>query len=131
LTIEIEWDTQIEQGNTIIDAIAAIWSVNINNTRFELKDKNAGYLEARENAFADAKEKAEQLAKLGWVSLGKPVMINDSSISYNNISPMYYAKAEMASMDMAWWIEEQLPTPTLSPGETEVSINISIVYEIY
>ncbi len=129
LTIEIEWKKQIDKGNVIIDAISEIGAVNINNTRFELKDKNAWYLEARENAFEDAKAKAEQLAKLGWVSLGKPIMITDSNVRYN-WWPVYYAESKMVSMDMAGE-QEVMPTPELSPWETEVSINISVVYEIY
>lgn len=71
--------------------ISKIGGVNVDNSYFDLKDKNAAYATAREVALTDAKAKAEQLAKASGVSLGKPVMITDNS--YSNVpGPIYYAK---------------------------------------
>ena len=49
-------------------------------------------------------------------------MITD--ISYNP-GPMYYAKAEMAGATA-----DAAVSNALSPGETEVTINVNVMYQI-
>jgi uncharacterized protein YggE len=98
----------------------------VDNTYFDLKDKNAAYQAARDTALADAKTKAEQLAKASGVTLGKPVMITDNT--YSNVpGPIYYNKAQGmgATADTA----TTASTP-LSAGQTEVTINVNVMYEI-
>ena len=91
LTINVSGEKFWDKWGNIVTNISKIWGVNVDNTYFDLKDKNAAYAWAREKAFADAKEKAEQLAKAGGVTLGKPVMITDNG--YANVpGPIYYAK---------------------------------------
>lgn len=126
LTVELQWQTYVDQGNGIIDEISALGNVNINNTSFEIKDKIKGLAEARQKAFDDAKAKAEQLAKMWGVTLGKPVMITDNGIYYSP-SPIYYAK-EMAMG--AGDASVSSPSPSLSAGQTEVNLTINVVYEI-
>ncbi|MCX6824990.1 MAG: SIMPL domain-containing protein [candidate division SR1 bacterium] len=124
IAINVIGDKFAEKGGNIVTQISKIGGVNVDNTYFDLKDKNTAYAGAREKAFADAKAKAEQLAKAGGVTLGKPVMITDNS--YSNVpGPIYYAKGmgAMATPDAA-------VSNTLSPGETEVTININIMYQI-
>jgi uncharacterized protein YggE len=53
-------------------------------------------------------------------------MITDNSYWYNP-QPMYYAKADMA-VGM-WWAETAVSN-ALSPGETEVTINVNVMYQI-
>lgn len=82
-----------DKGGSIVTQISKIGGVNVDNTYFDLKDKNAAYQAARDKALTDAKIKAEQLAKAGGVMLGKPIMITDNS--YSNVpGPIYYAKNE-------------------------------------
>jgi hypothetical protein len=64
LTITLEGQTFVDQGNAIIDKISALGNVNVDNTSFEIKDKIKGLADARQKAFDDAKAKAEQLAKM-------------------------------------------------------------------
>ena len=125
LTIELNGEKYVDQWNSIIDEISALGNVNIDNTSFEIKDKIKGLAEARQKAFDDAKAKAEQLATMWGVTLGKPVMITDNGISYSP-GPIYYAKAEMAmgARDMA------VASPSLSAGQSEVNLTITVVYEI-
>ena len=125
LTIEFNGTKYVDQWNGIIDEISALGNVNIDNTSFDVKDKVAGLAEARQKAFDDAKAKAEQLATMWGVTLGKPVMITDNGISYSP-GPIYYAKAEMAmgAGDMA------VASPSLSAGQSEVNLTITVVYEI-
>ena len=77
---------------------------------------------AREKAIADAETKAEQLADLADVRLGKPIYINEAG-GYIPIIREYPARAE--------GIPVPAPAPTpISPGETEVSLTIQVAYSI-
>ena len=125
LSINVTWANFAEKWGNIVTQIATIGGVNVDNTYFDLKDKESAYGLAREKALADAKVKAQQLAKASDVSLGKPIVITDNSYSYNP-TPMYYAQGLATnSMDKA-----ATPSTALSPGETEVTINVNVVYEI-
>ncbi len=126
ISIKVSGDNFSTRWAAVVDQISRIGGVNVDNTSFDLKDKNAAMQWARDKAFADAKAKAQQLAQAGGVTLGKPVMITDNNISYTP-GPIYYAKAEMV------WATADAATPpanSFSPGETEVTINVNVVYEI-
>lgn len=126
ITINVNGENFADKWGNIVTQISKIGWVNVDNTYFDLKDKNAAYAWAREKALTDAKSKAEQLAKASGVSLGKPVMITDNSYA-NPTVPMYYAKemAMGATADSATAVSNPL-----SPGETEVTINVNVMYQI-
>ena len=74
----------------------------------------------------DARAKAEQLAKASGAKLGKVLTITDNTY-YNIPGPIYYAKAEgMGGVAM----DTAVATNSLSPGETEVTVNVNVVYKI-
>lgn len=125
ISINVSWENFWEKWGNIVTQISTIGGVNVDNTYFDLKDKDLAYAGAREKAFADAKAKAEQLAKASGVSLGKPVMITDNSYS-NMPGPIYYARDKA----MEAWASEVAVSNALSPGETEVTINVNVMYEI-
>jgi hypothetical protein len=108
-------------GETI-DAVAAAGGdlTRINGISFTVDDPSAYYDEAREKAVADAKAKAEQLAKLAGVTLGKPTYISEFSEYVPPVpAPIYYKGGAEAA----------LSTP-ISPGEVEVSLSVQLVYSI-
>ena len=127
LTINVSGESFADKWGNIVTQISKIGGVNVDNTYFDLKDKVAAYQGARDKALTDAKAKAEQLAKASGVTLGKPVMITDNTSSYN--PPIYYANAEAEGM---WAVASDVATPStsLSPGETEVTINVNVMYQI-
>lgn len=113
----------IDDAGSIIDAAVAAGGDNtrVNSISFTVDEPEAYYGEAREEAMADAEAKAQQLADLGGVKLGKPNYISEYS---GYISPpIIYRDFE---------VSEALPTPTtaISPGETEIQLTIQVVYSI-
>jgi uncharacterized protein YggE len=124
LTITITDGDYTTIGGQIIDDVAKIGGVQVNNTYFALKDKNQAMAAAREEAFADAKAKAEQLANAAGLRVRKAISINDSSIDYypGPIYPMY-GKAEMAMDGMGGGAD-------ISAGEMEVRVQIHVVFEM-
>jgi len=115
---------KVDDTGIIIDAVAKAGGdyIRINSISFTVDDPTAYYEEAREKAIADAEAKAEQLADLADVKLGKAIYINEAG-GYVPIIREYPARAE--------GIPVPAPAPTpISPGETEVSLTIQVVYSI-
>lgn len=96
--------------------------VEYSGPNYAIDDDEKFQDEAREKAIADAKEKAEKLAKELGVHL-----VRITSFSENGNYPMYYAKAEMATMDSGF---AGNPAPQLPKGENTISSNVTITYEI-
>ncbi len=126
LSIEVQWEKFAEKGSQVVDKVATIWNINIDNTSFTLENKDAAVSKAREKAFENAKTKAADLAKFWGVALWKPVMITDSDIGYSPV-PMYnYAKAENQA---GMWAADSASS-SVSPWQTEITIRLNVVYEI-
>jgi len=111
----------IDKTGSIIDAVAEAGGdlTRIDSISFSVDDPSDYYEEARGEAIAEAEAKAEQLAKLAGVSLGKPTYISEGV----SVPPIIYPRA----------IAEEAvgapPTP-ISPGEVEVSLTVQVVYDI-
>jgi len=112
----------IDKTGTIIDTVVEAGGdfTRIDSIVFSVDDPSAYYDEARQEALADAKAKAEQLAELAGVTLGKPTYISEGIQVPRPIYQPGVAYEERI---------ESVETP-ISPGETEISISIQIVYAI-
>ncbi len=121
LHIEISGSGFEQKGADLIAKISEIGGVNVDNTTFSVKDQNKATQDAREKAFKDAQSKAEQLAKLAGVKLWKAINIVDQQIQ--TYPGPIYNMAKGASADSA-------ATSPLSAGQTEVSMSVSVNYEI-
>ena len=112
---------EIDKASSIIDAVAAAGGdfTRINSIDFSVDDPSPYCDEARQEAMADARAKAEQLAELADVKLGKPTYISEW-ISYPVSSrEIYYGGAA------------PVPAATpISPGELELTISVQVAYAI-
>ena len=112
---------EIDTTGTVIDAVATAGGdlTRIDSIDFSVDDPSAYYQDAREEAMADAKAKAGQLAELAGGRLGKATYISESS----QATPPIYRQDVY---------EEALPaveTP-ISPGELDITLAIQVVYTI-
>lgn len=126
MSITITGEKFEERWGELISEISKIWGITIDGTYFDLKDKNTALAGARDIALQDARAKAEQLAKASGSRLGKVITITDNTY-YNMPWPIYYAKAGSVG-DIAMDSTEN--NQSLSPGETEISVNVNVVYKI-
>jgi uncharacterized protein YggE len=114
---------KIADAGKIIDAAAAAGGndIRINNLYFTVDNPAQYNDEARELAMADALKTAQQLAKLGGVTLGKPAFISESG-GYTPQPPIYYDTAGRG-------VTSEAVTP-VTPGETELSLSVQVIYNI-
>jgi len=113
----------INNIGAVIDAVAVAGGdfTRIDNIGFSVEDTSGYHQEARQKAVADAKAKAEQLADLAGVKLGKPTYITENAHLPSPIYPqVLYERAAGASV----------PETPISAGEMEISLTVQLVYAI-
>jgi uncharacterized protein len=101
-----------------IDALVGSGANQINSVSFGLRDNGPLMTKAREAAMADARQRAETLARAGGVSVGTVLSISEGSSEMPR--PVMYRMAAMAA---------PASTPTAA-GEQSVSVTVSVTYEL-
>ena len=106
----------IDSVNDILDKVATLGANSVGGIQFTVADDKLKELnrEARLKAISDAKEKAEELAKLSGMTLGKIVNIQEG----NNRS---YPQPMM--------LKAEGSDTQIQPGSTDIVSNITLFYE--
>ncbi len=114
----------VDDAGAVYDALSKVGSVDVSGPNLQIDNDEALKAEARKIAIADAKAKAEVLAKDLGVRLVRIVSFNEDS----GAMPMYYGEgATMNSMDAK---SAPAPTISISVGENKITSNVTISYEI-
>ncbi|MGB6837166.1 MAG: SIMPL domain-containing protein [Dehalococcoidia bacterium] len=109
-------------GDVLDDVIeAGADLVEVQSVNFTIDDPDELREEARREAVDDARQKAETLAELAGVDMGKPLSITEAG---GRVPISYRGATEMAVP-----LPDEAPTP-IEVGELEVSIDVQIVYAI-
>ncbi|MFA6270164.1 MAG: SIMPL domain-containing protein [Candidatus Paceibacterota bacterium] len=113
-----------EKVGDLVTKVGATAVSNISGVEFTVDDREKYVAEARDLAIKEAKTKAKALAKQLGVNLGKIMYYND-----NSGNPIYYGEGMGGGKDMMVSsvapVKAELPT-----GETKITADISITYEI-
>ena len=111
----------VDKTGTIIDAVTAVGGdlTRIQSISFTVDDTDAYYDEAREKAILDAMAKAEQIASVANVTLGKPIYISEMSSPVPPYPERPYIYDEAVGA-----------TTPISAGEMEISITVQMVYAL-
>jgi uncharacterized protein YggE len=112
----------MENVGAIIDAVAVAGGdlTRIDGISFTVEDPSPYLDQARVEAMADAASKAEQLAEMAGVELGKATyIVENTAYPYPVRQNLYEGVAAAPAME----------TP-ISPGELEISLNVQIAYAI-
>ena len=114
----------IDNAGSIIDAVVKAGGdlTRIDSISFSIDDPSAYFGEAREKAMADAEAKAEQMASLAGVRLGKPTYISESGY----LPPPIYPRVAYEEIPMP----APAPPPPISLGEMELTLTVQIAYAI-
>jgi uncharacterized protein YggE len=113
---------KIEDTGSIIDGVTSAGGnlIRVSGISFSVDDPAPFLAQARQLAVADATAKASQLAAATGVKLGLPTFITENTSNYLPVPPYFAAAAAGAPA----------PTTPISPGVTQISVNVQIVYAI-
>ena len=109
--------------SAVIDAAVAKGANAVNDVVFTVENQDAPLQQAREQAVNNARAKAEQLAKLTGVGPSGPVTISETSSRPPVPIPM-------ATRDMGVGPAACEASTAVQPGQSEVSVNLTISYAI-
>lgn len=111
---------ELDKAGSIIDAVAQAGGdyTRVQGISFSIEDPTPYYEEARTKALEDAKNKAEQIADLASLKLGKPTYISEGAIYIPIIAKDLYEAAVPA------------PVTPISPGELEITLDVQVAYAI-
>jgi uncharacterized protein len=112
--------TDVGGLGALLDDVVSAGATRVLGIRFEASDMEELKTLARDQAMANARAKAEQLARDAGVSLGRPIAIEESDAG--GVTPVRQpAPAAMAA---------PAPTTPIQPGELQVQTNVRVVYTI-
>lgn len=121
VTVKIREITKV--GDIIDSAVMAGGDlIRINGINFSVEEPAKYYTEARGKAMAAAKSKAEELAKLAGLTLGKPTYMVENA----QYTPYYgYANysVRVPSADAS-------AGTSISAGETKVTLTVEVAYSV-
>jgi len=110
--------------SSILGALPGFGINDISSLSFDIENQDASLKVARDQAFEKALTKAKEMAKMNGVRIKRVVTFSD----YQNNYPVY---AKSMSYDAGRGIiAESAPAPSIEPGSQEVTVNVSITYEI-
>lgn len=112
----------LEGSGAAIDAVTAAGgdAVQVQGVSFSLEDDSAAVTAAREQAFADARAKAEQYAALSGQPLGQVESVAELSRS----TPDLYGEAAYDSA------AGSLAATPINPGEVTTSVSLTVRYSL-
>lgn len=113
----------LDQVSSILDAAGSLGLNQIGSLNFEIDDPEKLKQEAREQAIEAAKEKAENLADVAGVKLGRIISFYESSSSPVD----YYRSSYKLEADMA---TNEEAAPQIEVGSSEITITATVEYEI-
>lgn len=114
----------LSKAGKMIDSLVSSGANSLYGVSFGFSDPSAVMKQAREQAMQDAKDKAQQLATLGGVGLGAPIVIEDGG-SNVPMPPVPMAGAGMAADGKA-----MTASTAINPGEQEIRADVNVLYAI-
>lgn len=113
----------VQKAGGILGDLGSVDVTDVSGLNFTIDDETALQAEARGKAIADAKAKAEVLAKDLGVKLGKVINFSENG---NYPIPYYGYEAYGKGGDMA----VSAPAPQIPEGENKIVSNVTITFEI-
>ncbi len=117
----------LTKTDQVIDLATKAGANQVGSLYFDIDELAPIKAEARKLAFEKAREKADQMARAAGVSLGRVVTFSESD--YGGYYPMVQYATNYSSRDMMVGAE-MAPAPAVEAGSKDVTVNISVTYEI-
>lgn len=110
----------LDKVSGILDGLVSAGANQVNNLGFQIDEPDKLKSEARALAIADAKKKADDLKNQLGIRLGRIVNFSENSGGWPG--PIYMMEAKTA--------DGRGSGPSLPTGENEITINVTITYQI-
>jgi uncharacterized protein YggE len=107
----------------VIDAAVKAGADSVNDIRFQLSNPNAVRTDALTQAVEGARTKVDTLAAAAGADVLGVVSINEDAFS----QPVYRAAYDEA---LSYAVPTAAPTPIVTPDSLQVSVTVSVVWEI-
>jgi uncharacterized protein len=111
----------LDEAGNIIDGVVSAGANQVSSFNFTIENPEELQSQAREKAITAAKEKASNLKSQLGIRLGRIV----NFVEGGNYYPMYEAKALDSSI-----AGRGGAVPSLPSGESEITVNVTITYQI-
>jgi uncharacterized protein YggE len=105
---------------TILDAVVSAGANQIHGISFRIDEPDKLLDQARKQAMADAKHRAELMAGEAGVVVGPPIAIRESE-AVPIAQPMYMGRMAM---------EAAAPAAPIAAGEQELSVRVDVTYRL-
>ena len=115
----------LEKASAIVDGLVTAGANQVQNVRFDFEDREKLMSQARDMAIKDAKDKADKLKSQLGIRLGKILNYYDNTDQYGG--PYPYAKM---GFDERGGGDGYGGVPVLPPGENEITVQVTITYQI-
>jgi uncharacterized protein YggE len=121
LTVKVR---EIDRTGAVLSTAISAGATEVKGLSFSVEDPTPATDRARERAFADARHKAEELARLAGVSLGAV-----RSMSEQSYTPVPVERREFMRFSMA---ESAAPPPDvpINLGDTTFSVDVQVVWDL-
>lgn len=114
-----------DKAGELLGGVGEKGATEVSGLQFTFDEPGEVEGEAREEAIADAKDKANELAKQLGVSIVRVVSFNESGSGMP--APYTYGRG---GMEAAQAVDSKTAVPEISTGQNKVTSNVSITYEI-
>ncbi len=111
-----------EKLNQIIDKATSAGANQVDSLNFILEDEDEARAQARDIAINKAREKAEAIAKISGLDLGKLINVSVFDTDYSPVPRLYNLDMEEKSMAGGG--------AQIEAGETKITVNVTLSYEI-
>ena len=112
--------TNVPGVGALLDDVVSSGATRVFGIGFEASNVEALKTQARDQAMANARAKADQLARDGGVALGRPTLIQESDIS--GVTPQQANVPRAAAAPAA--------TTPIQPGQLQISTTVHVVWSI-
>ncbi len=107
--------------SSLLSGLVSAGANQVNNLGLQIENPDKLQAEAREKAIEDAKQKAGELKGQVGIKLGRIVGFSENS---NSGGPIYYdMKAQGLGGGGA-------PSPSISTGQNEITVDVTLIYQI-
>lgn len=113
----------LDSVGAVLDKSATLGANQVSGLNFTIDEPEVLKEQAREKALAQAKEKAETLARIAGVKLGRLVTFSEST---SGGYPIYLRNEGIKAVPTA----DNSAAPDVQPGSQDVIVNVTVTYEI-